>query len=614
MFVHFDKLVIKNFKVFGDKQILNLRKLGLGVHFMCGENNDQPALGSNGAGKSTVWDAMQWCLTGKTVQGLRNNDVKPWTTKAAACVRLYVSVGDNAEALTTHKIERRAITNGLSIDGKHCAQEDIDRLIGLSAYNIPHTLILGQSQPLFFDLKPRAKLELLGKTLNIDSWEERAIAARAEYMRIQHNLDSQRANLLVFERQLTASKKNVEKTAKQSDDWYKHHAATLLKAEKRIKESRKALQIAECEAGKVDLKHDYNETEYRALQHTSHKLNNEVREKQVAQAKAQNKVDTLKDKLAEIKKQRIDENCPTCGQPLKNHDAAKLKSERKQALDKIKKQINDVEDDLDRLAAEADDAVDRLKAHRKAQKEFEAKSADSRDAFVRLQRKVAECKSALKMAQQFEAELQNEVNPYESLLAAQRAARKCARADVASTKSKLKQYEEQADNVKFWIDGFRRVRLFLLEEALQELQVITNSMLATLGLHGWRVEYAVEREGASGQSISGLNVMFFTPEHQVGVKWESCSGGEGQRLRVVGALALSEVLLRRAGVQCDLVVLDEPSRHMSREGISGLVDCLIERGRDFQIFYVDHQTNDDNRFASRVTVVRNDGTSRLVLE
>jgi DNA repair exonuclease SbcCD ATPase subunit len=83
---------------------------------------------------------------------------------------------------------------------------------------------------------------------------------------------------------------------------------------------------------------------------------------------------------------------------------------------------------------------------------------------------------------------------------------------------------------------------------------------------------------------------------------------------IVGAIALSEVLLRRAGIECDMLVLDEPTRHMSKEGIMETVDYLIDRGRDGQVFYCDHAVIESNRFASVITIEKDERGARVSVE
>lgn len=171
--------------------------------------------------------------------------------------------------------------------------------------------------------------------------------------------------------------------------------------------------------------------------------------------------------------------------------------------------------------------------------------------------------------------------------------------------------ERRITRTSYWIDGFKQIRLQLVQDALAHMQNVTNSLLPQFGLEGWLVEYATERETKAGKISQGLTVTILKPGMKKGVKWESWSGGEGQRLLIAGALAFSQVILERSGIECDFLVLDEPTRHMSREGVSDTVDALLEWSRDKQTFYTDHQAIESNRFTSVVTITKDEHGSRI---
>lgn len=614
MLLYFDKLVISGFKVFKSKQVLNMRRLGLGLHFMCGQNLDHP-LGSNGAGKSTVWDAMLWCLTGRTVQGLRTGDVKPWRSKKVLPhVKLYIARGPDDDSLEKHVIERKGVSNGLRLDGKVVAQEDVDELLGLSAFNIPHTLILGQARPLFFDLKPQAKLELLGKTLNVDKWEERSVAARGRHKELQNEFALVSAALEEAEKQVEEYKVLFEKLKHQSDEWHVEQSNKTLELNKAIKQETKQHKTLQRKMDGADLKYEHNEVELRHLQATYKDINTKESTARAVVVRASSSLKVAEFKLNKVIADKVKTNCPTCGQPLQKHKLTDLKAAYKAALKVAQDEVDLWEGKLKKAKVVLREASAAVAAHEQHMAQFSETSNNKRDEYLRLQKRVAELEASLKAKQQQVEHLEQEQNPYASLIADARMKRRSLKAVLSKHEYNVKRLEAEVEHTKYWVEGFKQVRLYLLEEALRELETVTQSMLATLGLEGWRVEYSIEREGKQGQVINGLSVMIYEPGHESGVKWESWSGGEGQRLRVIGALALSEVLLRRAGVQCDLIVLDEPSRHMSAEGVSGLVDCLVERGREFQIFYVDHQTVDDNRFASLIKVRREGGHAAISVQ
>src|SRR5438105_2322957 len=84
----FQRLEIENFKCFTTKQVFDLTQYTPGLNFLQGRNDVEPALGSNGAGKSSVFDALTWCIYGRTVDNLRNPDIKPWYGKGTTRIGL----------------------------------------------------------------------------------------------------------------------------------------------------------------------------------------------------------------------------------------------------------------------------------------------------------------------------------------------------------------------------------------------------------------------------------------------------------------------------------------------------------------------------------------------
>jgi len=130
-------------------------------------------------------------------------------------------------------------------------------------------------------------------------------------------------------------------------------------------------------------------------------------------------------------------------------------------------------------------------------------------------------------------------------------------------RKQLKQYEKQEEEIgremdkisrrvertKLWVKYFKDIQLYIIEDVLHELELVSNAMLPEIGLEDWSIAYAIERETKSGTTQRGLNVTINSPANKGAVKWNAWSGGEGQRLRIVGALALSEVLLNHADVK-----------------------------------------------------------------
>jgi len=173
-------------------------------------------------------------------------------------------------------------------------------------------------------------------------------------------------------------------------------------------------------------------------------------------------------------------------------------------------------------------------------------------------------------------------------------------------KEDLRGVQARHVRAKFWVKGFGEVRLYIVNDILQELQLVTTGLLSEFGLAGWDVKYSVEQETKSGTTKRGIAVMVLSPKNSTYVNWKSWSSGEGQRLRVLGGLALSQVLLNHIGVEPAMEILDEPSSHLSEEGVDDMVELLSERARQQNkiIYLTDHTVIESARFASTLTVVK----------
>ena len=119
MRLQFSDIEIENFKCFdGEPQALDFGHRPVGLHFVRGINEARPALGSNGAGKTSLWDAMCWCLYGRTPDGLRNPDIKPWSGAKRTRVTLDLSCDDKPFVVV-----RTARPNSLTVNDEDVGQE-----------------------------------------------------------------------------------------------------------------------------------------------------------------------------------------------------------------------------------------------------------------------------------------------------------------------------------------------------------------------------------------------------------------------------------------------------------------------------------------------------------
>lgn len=595
----FRRMTLRDFKEYRGRHKIDLGNLGLGLHYIRGVNKVD-ALGSNGAGKTTLFDAFSWVLTGKTTRGLRGTDVRTWGSKDNAIVQISFRVDD-----VLHVLKRSTEKNGLWLDDKLTSQDEIERLIGLTSVNIPHTILLGQKRDLFFDLLPQAKLTILSETLNLDKWDERSKRAKdkaadlmSEIMTLNAKLDSQKA-------QLDTLVDTLQDQKRQSSQWEDERAQGSDKREREIAKLKKGYAQAESERGAFDLAYDGAETELRALRRDIAKEAEEYQNAAERLSSVKATITAKLDRLHELKS--IKDTCPTCGQTIK--DAVKAAKHAKAERIAVRTELDRLDKIKNKRTSITNEIKFALEIMRTSEKEFGEKSDNAKDKYDQLTSRMADIDKQIAVLKA--QDRSSDVNPYEDQVRSTRSAIKKLRSQVVETEDDIARMTRRHAHARYWVQGFKDIRLHLLQEVLAELQEVTQNILPEFGLSGWAVEYDIERETKTGKTSSGLSVQILKPGMHSSVRWEAWSGGENQRLLVVGALALSEVLLRHAGIDCEMIVLDEPTRHMSKEGVNDIVDHLITLGRGKQVFYVDHQAIESNRFASVITIEKDNQGSRI---
>lgn len=576
MELQFDRLVLVNFKSYISTTRFKLvRKPGL--HFVGGDNQLDPQLGSNGSGKSTLWDALTWCLYGRTCAGLRNPDVRSWDAVGRTDVKVYLRVDGER-----HIVQRTISPNHLLLDKKVVGQETIERLLQMSFDTFTNTILLGQARPLFFDLTSRGKMELFGDVLDLQRWEERSKAAREQKERLEIKWQERSRQVDVLQAESAHTDKVLAGLQAKSDEWVKERERRVKVNTEEITELEAKLQKLSAAKDVADLALDGALTELRPLQKQLRDLD---RKYQHTLARSF----TLRDGLKKGAK------CPTCGQVIKG--AAKQRRHMAKELDKVSQDI--------------EDQLEIIQILETSEKQFQQRQDEAQLELNRLAPQVGALEAQIKALRADSEKEVQESNPLTAQITTLKRERAALGHQLKDLQRKCQILQVKASRAESWIRGFKEVALYEVDDVLRELELTVNAMLPQSGLQNWSVQFAVERTTGSGTIQRGLDVMITCPDNADGkrrVRWESWSGGEGQRLRIVGSLALSEVLLQRAGVVPSLEILDEPTQHLSPEGVLDLCEYLSDRADRLQrqIYYTDQQSVESAQFDSVVTISKTD--------
>lgn len=516
-----ERVELCNFRAYAGAHVFDF-PTSFGLYNLTGRNDKYPGIGPNGTGKSTLLDAIFWCLYGRTTRGLKASDVVSWNEKSCG-VTMHMLVADQRSI-----IQRTQSPNTLTLDGTTVDQSALNKYLRLSPDAFLYSVIFPQFGESFFDLAASSKLTLFSQILELEYWLEKSHAADAKAKTLA-------AQINVLENVISQDE-GKRQTLKNDLEKFTADEASFDQDQLKIVEGleRELCQIA-------DDKFNYEEL--------------------IAARKG---LRIAEEKLSKLAGKNL---CKECKQPIPNPD-----------LKAVQQNKIDFEQKIRRVSQKQGIAASR-----------------KQDLSKEIAKEV------------------NRENPYSKILTGKRQELTKLKEKRKEHEADLKKLQEEHVAVSFWVLGFKRVRLSIVEEVLSQFEVEVNNNLVSLGLTDWKVTFDVERENKSGGMTKGFAVFVHAPGHDEPVRYESWSGGETQRLRLAGDLGLANLIMERAGLSNNIEFFDEPSQHLSQEGLMDLAETLCQRAQDQSkvIFLVDHRVVDFSGFAGSFLTIKGPDGSRF---
>jgi DNA repair exonuclease SbcCD ATPase subunit len=584
---------LRNFKSFRGSTTIDLEG-SVGLYYLTGKNMVEPRLGANGIGKSTLVDAISWCLFGKTPAGLRSTDVKSWGAEGAVTrVGVNLRIGDRQHVV----VRNAASASTISLDNRIVGQEQIDTL-GLNYETMLATILLAQAQPMFLDLTPALKLALFSDVLSLQRWIDRSETASLLARRYEDSALAAETLIKGIEQNMRATETLLKGVTAQSTEWTQSLAQQIDEIEAEQRRESKQLEKVTKRFDVAVSKLDYLETELKAIDAALRDTIGRHEAAKYALEAAERDVKLAYDTEQHLRKALRAGPCPTCKQTLSDKGRAHLKKLISAQKDIVAAGVaSTISEEVEAQAAK----------HSQLQAsfaEFTAKANEQRQHAEHFGPLVEQSKAKLAALSKEHKARVDERNPFRETLKTLRASLSSAQAELKETQRDLAISERRQHRHQFWVKGFKDVELFIIGEVLEELSAVSAEYLAAMGLDAWQLAFAIEKETKSGTVKRGIDVTILCPGLDHFVKFDSWSGGEKQRLRLCVTLALSSVLLSRAGINPKFEMLDEPTRHLSREGVRDMCDFLAQRARDLgrRTFYADHQAVHSASFLETVRI------------
>lgn len=616
---------IQNFRSFKKEQSFSFPARP-GLYFMQGINEVDEALGGNGAGKTSIWEALTWCLHGVTTEGLKAGDVCNWDQDKGVLVAFDFCFGDEQCIWTvtrtwgpiSWKLSHVAefITDEQDVDLTKDPSNPVLAALRLELDPWLNCVLMAQGQPMFLDLKADAQASLFSSVLGLERWVDyakRASVKAGAQDAVSRELEREQARLKgelegLGRQDFSKSQEDWERNRERMlDDLAAEHkegVAKLKRLEGVLEEAREAEKNARAWVARAQPEG--------ALLKDAGRMRGNVADYSTMKRDAERDLAAVKGSGNEMEKE---EACPTCQRPF-------TKEHLREHRAKIGRAVIHLENQVARWDKELRASQERLTELEEELGKQEEGLGRARDALDHAQRDASNARRAVELQEreldglEDRAEaLEAEENPFAKM--ARQATRNASRLreELGDVQARLDASNARYGLLSYWSSrGFKELRLQQIAEALTELEIEVNSAVTALGLVDWELRFAVDKEGKGGGLQRGFSVTVKSPHQPRATPWRAWSGGEKQRLRLAANMGLADLIRGRTGTGLNLEVWDEPTNGLSPQGWRDLLESLKARAEREKrlIFITDHKAHDFGGFAGSATVYKRPSGSKIV--
>ena len=631
------ELRIKNFLGIGYAEV-NFDKKGLTL--IEGKNNDSPSSISNGAGKSSIFEALFWVLFGKTKRGLTGNDVINRTAKKNCVVDLefddyaITRTRKDDDLGTTLKLWQRnpdgpepwtELTKGTVKE----TQALIEEVTKMSELTFSKVAYFGQEDVKAFASLTDAELkkvfeQALGVTF-LSVYQGRAKVHRADLaseIREGYLLEANknREAELVKEKLASLEKAKAELEAKRKRELDRLYDE-LGDIEGEIHETEKLHKIL-----KSGLTGRYDSIEAQLkrlvkLEESKAELQAKHREKLAEISKAKGlydyKLDIFKERFKELQNapKKIGESCDKCDRPYTKEDISPLIEKLGAGLKEKQVELKAFEASIAKMQAGADDLEKLFKPlNAEIEKLSEAKTELGR---------IESDKIRLKEYERTLDSLSEKAKRYLKAISDLEADESDYMDDIRAAGSEL--IDIQTDVERIQADVKKLEADFEIAEALEEIlgngglksyifDSITPELNRTIDkyikiLDDIDIEVSTVTKLKSGDYREKFSIKVDNPHGAS--QYNGNSGGEKQKCNLAVAMGFNTILRTMSEGAVNAIFLDEPFESLD-EGSSEKVIELCESFTGFgNVFLITHQQGVKDLIANRIVVEKNGGMANI---
>lgn len=651
--MYFGKLFINNFLVIGDAEV-DLHNCGLTL--IEGRNEDDESANSNGAGKSSLVDALCWCLYGVTGRGVSGDAVINKKAKKECVVGVevwteglncyYIERGRKSSRIGNNLIVQHIIVDGNDV-GSGCeltkttvadTQAVVNDLLGCS-YEIFTSSIYAvqEKMPDLPALTDKNLKTLIEEAAGIDKLQRASEIAHAKYQDCVRLTAETQGKIENLTSELSNNKKLLDDVVYERETHIRN--ATLERAQqlryKDLLESElkktsalpvEAVEAIEKKKAEIQAKID----EYSFIEAKDAEKQRLAMSAQSHCVMTKKEIEKEKEKIADLNKEinnleaKIGTHCSECGKVYQAEDLETAKKAiETQIANKTKEVLKQIEDFKNQvaeakvLAKDAEDfkkSVPSVTKLMSAMNELNERLKKNQDVQFQIDTQKRELQNLKKTIEATEEVTVKGETPYNKTIKTLEESIAKLEKDKKERESEHEKYAEQQKIAEAVDELYSRkgIRAHILDTVTPFLNERTAFYLNTLSDGEITATWQTLTKTAKGdfkekfsidvQSVKGANC------------FAGLSGGEKRKVRVATSMALQDLVASRAKKPIDLYIADEVDHALDASGLERMMSILEEKAKQFGTALVISHNSLRDWIDNSIVVTKRDGISTVSRE
>lgn len=602
MKIYFEKIKLHHFLSFGDAEIeLNDR----GYTLVSGVNlNKDDASKSNGSGKSSIWSAISYALTGETIQGLSSNLPNIYFNDGC-WVELTFKIDKDTFVLTRSRDFKKSgsdlkiLINGEDKSGKGIRESEAllkQYLPDLTSNLLGSVIILGQGLPhKFTNNSPSGRKEVLEKLSKSDFMIEdikNRINARSSSLskvnrEIEDDLLKTSSTLSLKESQLLKQKQQLEEL-QGSSNFDDNINSSQKELDRLLDESNDLnLLISRDTEESTPLEQELSalrEERVSKLEELAQELSESIAQPTKDVFSIEGEISWMKQELNKLSK--VSDICPTCGQKLQGvvlPNTSQLEQDivsKSIELEELKEVINNIKKDNEAKRLKLTENLANSESLLKERLNIYAERKNSNmDEFKALNAKITTLSS------------------YIATLTAQRDS---YNDNIRRYSNEIKTLEEEITNLNADMENLK----FYKEDISKHIEVVNKmSTYVKRDFRGFLLTNVISFIQTKAKEYCKLvfdtdNIKFELEGNNIVIEYngrvfENLSGGEKQKVDLILQFSIRDMLCQYLDFSSNILVLDEIFDNLDSIGCSKVLNLIAQKLVDIEsIFIISHHSDE----------------------